>query len=660
MNQVEKPKENKGRAVANSVPQKKSNGKQGFGFVDNRPAAVAQRKLQAMADNYTSQQLQPIQKKENNTGLPDNLKAGMENLSGISLDDVKVHRNSDKPAQLQAYAYVQGTDIHLGPGQEKHLPHEAWHVVQQKQGRVKPTTQMKSEVNVNDDAGLEKEADVMGLKATNVTVNRPFSNLENKSNTNKIVQRYQVTGYSEDNKWQYLKFHNDNKPDQNGEYKGKFGFFYEESLSGGYHTYKRRPPLLGDMDISKDNLTNLITNASSFTELILVQTNFGKTFNSKNKMLEEHTTMGIELEFAKHSMGIGAHDIIATNNKPILPLIGGEWVLEGDDGNKLEIGVPPMLVPMGLKRNQCIVHMYDIFNKEVKQMLVSLDDHTTMQELVNCFYQIGSLGSWTFKDNNYKKGKMSTNNNDVMGIDDTTLTKEENAKSFNTYGQINIAMNIKDAAKTAGKGRKNWNENNTAGGKLDVLKSINGIDITFGNKYRNTIFRQLWSRSVGSLISAIHLSSSSWTGSLVKETDATWIKATVPSKIDLASDADKLNKRTLSKFINDGAKKQTWIKSLNESTTAAEIRTMLDPTEREADIPSLVSNLINATTNKLKSGKDVDLPDDRANRTLKSELGEGVRGDTLLKNNVGTDTDPRVLTEIRSDEAIDKLLRPKH
>ena len=98
--------------------------------------------------------------------LPDNLKAGIENLSGYSMNDVKVHRNSDKPGQLQAHAYAQGTDIHLGPGQEKHLPHEAWHVVQQKQGRVKPTMQMKGNVNVNDDVGLEKEANVMGQRAT--------------------------------------------------------------------------------------------------------------------------------------------------------------------------------------------------------------------------------------------------------------------------------------------------------------------------------------------------------------------------------------------------------------------------------------------------------------------------------------------------------------
>jgi hypothetical protein len=106
-----------------------------------------------------------IQKKENKTGLPDHLKSGVENLSGFSMDDVKVHYNSNQPAQLNALAYAQGTDIHVAPGQEQHLPHEAWHVAQQKQGRVQPTMQMKEGVPVNDDAGLEHEADVMGAKA---------------------------------------------------------------------------------------------------------------------------------------------------------------------------------------------------------------------------------------------------------------------------------------------------------------------------------------------------------------------------------------------------------------------------------------------------------------------------------------------------------------
>ncbi|MBK8902434.1 MAG: DUF4157 domain-containing protein [Anaerolineaceae bacterium] len=109
-----------------------------------------------------------IQKKENRTGLPDNLKSGIENLSGYSLDDVTVHYNSNKPSKLQAHAYAQGTDIHLASGQERHLPHEVWHVVQQKQGRVKRTTQVQGNVNINDDPGLENEASLMGAKAAQI------------------------------------------------------------------------------------------------------------------------------------------------------------------------------------------------------------------------------------------------------------------------------------------------------------------------------------------------------------------------------------------------------------------------------------------------------------------------------------------------------------
>jgi Domain of unknown function (DUF4157)/DNA/RNA non-specific endonuclease len=120
---------------------------------------VQLRSMQQLADQTT------VQRQVNNTGLPDNLKSGIENLSGYSMNDVKVHYNSDKPAQLNAHAYAQGTNIHLASGQEKHLPHEAWHVVQQKQGRVQPTRQLKGKVAINDDAGLEREADVMGEKA---------------------------------------------------------------------------------------------------------------------------------------------------------------------------------------------------------------------------------------------------------------------------------------------------------------------------------------------------------------------------------------------------------------------------------------------------------------------------------------------------------------
>lgn len=97
-------------------------------------------------------------------GLPDGLRSGIEALSGMDMSDVQVHTASSKPADINALAYTQGNEIHVAPGQEQHLAHEAWHVVQQRQGRVRPTMQI-GEVNVNDDAGLEAEADRMGEQA---------------------------------------------------------------------------------------------------------------------------------------------------------------------------------------------------------------------------------------------------------------------------------------------------------------------------------------------------------------------------------------------------------------------------------------------------------------------------------------------------------------
>lgn len=152
-----------------------------------------------LEDNRTKTTLQ---KKSNKTGLPDNLKNGIENLSGHAMDDVKVHYNSAKPAQLNAHAYAQGSQIHLASGQEKHLPHEAWHVVQQKQGRVKPTKQLKGNVGINDDKSLENEADVMGVKALQLKsrttskfrtgYRKSFKTLQRVNKTKKVRKRQKI------------------------------------------------------------------------------------------------------------------------------------------------------------------------------------------------------------------------------------------------------------------------------------------------------------------------------------------------------------------------------------------------------------------------------------------------------------------------------------
>jgi hypothetical protein len=178
-----------------------------------------------------------IQKKKDKSNLPGNLKSGIENLSGQSMDDVTVHQNSDKPAQLQAAAYAQGNEIHLAPGQEKHLPHEAWHVVQQKQGRVEPTKQINGNVNVNDDLKLEKEADIMGAKASTFENN----NLEAKKESLQLKSNEQSTVQMA-------------KTKKNKTRKRRGGVYGKENLeeeSKGNKTRKRRGGVYGKENLEK-------------------------------------------------------------------------------------------------------------------------------------------------------------------------------------------------------------------------------------------------------------------------------------------------------------------------------------------------------------------------------------------------------------------------
>jgi uncharacterized protein DUF4157 len=95
--------------------------------------------------------------------LPDPLKKSMEQLSGVDLGFVRVHYNSPLAGQQSALDYARGTEIHLAPGQERHLPHEAWHVVQQQQGRVSPTS--RSHIGLSNDADtLATERDLLAKR----------------------------------------------------------------------------------------------------------------------------------------------------------------------------------------------------------------------------------------------------------------------------------------------------------------------------------------------------------------------------------------------------------------------------------------------------------------------------------------------------------------
>jgi hypothetical protein len=149
---------------------------------DEHAASPMQRQVdtsprQAMQEVRLTQLKENASSKHKPNGLPSQLQAGIETLSGMDMSNVVVHRNSTKPAQLNALAYAQGHEIHLGPGQDKHLPHEAWHVAQQKQGRVRATTA----AGINDDPGLEREADVMGSRAVKQAVASPMVSVSETS-----------------------------------------------------------------------------------------------------------------------------------------------------------------------------------------------------------------------------------------------------------------------------------------------------------------------------------------------------------------------------------------------------------------------------------------------------------------------------------------------
>lgn len=102
--------------------------------------------------------------KSSPTGLPESLKSEIESLSGMQMDHTDVHYNSRKPAQFNAHAYAHGSQIHIAPGQEHTLPHEAWHVVQQKQGRVSPTVRAPIGVGTDEEA-LDRSS--VGKQLTN-------------------------------------------------------------------------------------------------------------------------------------------------------------------------------------------------------------------------------------------------------------------------------------------------------------------------------------------------------------------------------------------------------------------------------------------------------------------------------------------------------------
>ncbi|NEQ77116.1 MAG: DUF4157 domain-containing protein [Okeania sp. SIO2C9] len=321
---------------------------------------------------------------ENRTGIPDSLKVGLEQLSGLDMSGVRVHYNSAKPAQLNALAYTQGQNIEVGPGQERHLPHEGWHVVQQMQGRVKPTMQTKG-MSINDDAALECEADVFGQKAAGDRfVAR--SPAERRDGTNKSGSQIQSTHATEVSP----------QPHASGVGGGHRSVIQrlieigEESLSAA----QIKPRLQSPLRLERRNEAGKIPKIDLFNAGILdgvlpvydkqnrqfndwiefaqamsvivepywllwnVGSNAAEIVNNQKKVQalivnnrpafsSLVTTLGFEHEFAQMKNGPlrGVSHLELTRSKETLPLTNLPWILETDAESTLELVSPPFAVP---------------------------------------------------------------------------------------------------------------------------------------------------------------------------------------------------------------------------------------------------------------------------------------------------------------------------
>jgi hypothetical protein len=111
--------------------------------------------------------------------LPEPLRAKMEASFATSFADVRVFEGGEA-SRAGALAYASGDELHFAPGQydpgsargQELIGHELAHVVQQREGRVAATGQAAG-LAINDDDGLEREADEQGRRAAAGEAARP-------------------------------------------------------------------------------------------------------------------------------------------------------------------------------------------------------------------------------------------------------------------------------------------------------------------------------------------------------------------------------------------------------------------------------------------------------------------------------------------------------
>jgi hypothetical protein len=143
---------------------------------------------QGLEEAAWAAKVQGGEKQPNKTGIPDALKAKLEQEFGFDLSKIRVHYNASIPPELNALAYAKGLDVYISKGNEKHLEHELRHVVQQMKGEAKATEIINGE-KVDTRNSMEDEADA----DTTTDNSAPLKNLQESTPSGDIVQRQVIT-----------------------------------------------------------------------------------------------------------------------------------------------------------------------------------------------------------------------------------------------------------------------------------------------------------------------------------------------------------------------------------------------------------------------------------------------------------------------------------
>lgn len=171
------------------------------------------------------------------------LKTRFENMSGYSFGDVRIHYHSDKPMQVGAAAYTMGHDVYLGTGQEKYLGHELGHVLQQKRTQIPPNIQYKG-IAINNDPGLEREADMLAAHAMEFPTTPPHFGEHKKTsapdNSKSIAQMAKWRWSARTKNWNYVSGTVvSGSPTRSGRYDGEI---YDDTPAPTVEVRTIKPP----------------------------------------------------------------------------------------------------------------------------------------------------------------------------------------------------------------------------------------------------------------------------------------------------------------------------------------------------------------------------------------------------------------------------------